>query len=379
MATNRYSKFLWLAALVLTISNCVEPYQLPVSKETVNILVVDGLINATDNSAKVRLSRAISLSQAPVYPAELKASVSVESEDGNKYSLLEKPGGNYELTGQSWNALKKYRLLIATQNGQQYKSDYIEIKQSPQLDTVAWNAESDGTTIYANAHDATGKVDYYKWNYTETFEYNAHFGSYYKLVNGVPILRAQSEYIYKCWRTDPSSRILIGSSIQLTQNVVSHYPLTFLPLGTEKLSEKYSILVRVRGISVDEYNYWQLLQKTTENLGGLFDPLPTQVTGNMHNTTNSSESVLGYFSGGYIQEKRIYISPNDLPDYLRRVDPSGCRQDTIPNARLSGLGNSVLLIGSYGVPVTLGYLSSTPNCIDCRLAGGTTIKPDFWP
>ena len=370
---------MWLVTLILTITNCVEPFQIPVSKEEVNILVVDGFINASDNSAKVKLSRAIALSKKDQFPAELKASVSIEEENGNKYSLSEKTGGNYELTGLSLNVAKKYRLFVSTQSGQQYQSDPIEIQQSPVLDTVAWSSDSDGVTVFANAHDATGKVDYYKWNYTETWQYTSHYGSFYKLVKGVPTLRTPAEYIYTCWRTDPSTPILLGSTVRFTQNVVNHFPLTFLPLGTIKLSIKYSVLVRLRGIGENEYLYWKLLQKTTENLGGLFDPLPAQVTGNIHNSSNPGENVLGYFSGGYLQERRIYISPNDLPENLRRVDPTFCVQDSIPIARVSALGNSVLLIGSYGVPAILGYLYSTPTCVDCRLAGGTTTKPDFWP
>lgn len=379
MATNRYIKFLWPVTLILTITNCVEPFQIPVSKEEVNILVVDGFINASDNSAKVKLSRAIALSKPDQFPAELKASVSIEEESGNKYIVPEITGGNYELTGLGWNVTKKYRLLVTTLNGQQYQSDFIEIKQSPVLDTVAWSAESDGVTVYANAHDATGKVDYYKWNITETWQYTAHYGSLYKLVKGVPVLRTPADNIYTCWRTDPSTPILLGSTVRLTQNIVNHFPLNFLPLGTIKLSIKYSALVRLRGIGEEEYSYWQLLQKTTENLGGLFDPLPAQVTGNIHNSTNPGENVLGYFSGGYLQEKRIYISPNELPVNLRIVDYPFCLQDSVPAARISSLGSSSLIIASYGVPAILGYTTSSPSCVDCRLAGGITTKPGFWP
>lgn len=378
MATIKHTTLWWPAFVILVVTNCVEPYQPPVTKEETNILVIDGYINTTAKAAKVKLSRTIGLSKSQQFPAETKAVVSIESEDGGKYPMLEKTGGNYESTGLNLSPLKRYRLNIKTLGGGQYQSDYIGLNPAPIIDSIGWSPDETGTTVYANAHDPTGVVKYYKWNYTETWEYFSNYESLFKLVKGVPIVRKPDEYIYKCWKTEIAPSILLSTTFRLSEAQVHQFPLTFLPVGTLKLSRKYSMMVTLRGVGEEEYLYWQQLKKTTENLGGLFDPLPSQVTGNVHSETNPTETVLGYFSGGAMQEKRIFISFYDLPNYLLKISKPYCVEDSVPIPNLKGYGSALLLITSYGDPNPIGYLTSADECIDCRLAGGTTTKPDFW-
>jgi hypothetical protein len=52
-------------------------------------------------------------------------------------------------------------------------------------------------------------------------------------------------------------------------------------LGDERISSRYSTLVRQFAISPNTYNYWQNL-KNTEQLGTLFDAQPSQLVGNAH-------------------------------------------------------------------------------------------------
>jgi hypothetical protein len=107
--------------------------------------------------------------------------------------------------------------------------------------------------------------------------------------------------------------------------------------------------------------------------------MPSEVTGNFYNATHPGEPVLGFFSGGSVREKRIFIGFYDLPDNLQVV-PSRmfCEIDSIDIQDIHSYGNATLLIGSFGSPFPIGYTTSTSGCIDCRLQGGTTVKPIFW-
>ncbi|HRI80351.1 MAG TPA: DUF4249 family protein, partial [Cyclobacteriaceae bacterium] len=104
----------------------MEPYTPPVTKNESNLLVVEGFINTTTNSVQVKLSRSVALSKKQTFPAELKASLSIESEDGTKVPLVEKTGGNYEKTGLTLNSSIKYRLRIVTK-GISYSSEFISL------------------------------------------------------------------------------------------------------------------------------------------------------------------------------------------------------------------------------------------------------------
>jgi hypothetical protein len=159
----------------------------------------------------------------------------------------------------------------------------------------------------------------------------------------------------------------------------------FLPQGTEKLGYRYSVLVKQVAISKDTYEYLEKLKKTSQDLGGLYAPQPAKVTGNVFSVTDPSEVVLGYFDVGQPVEKRVSIAREDLPAHLRQMDELSvfCKIDTVVIKYLDLLEASgdYTLLESFadkdGFPVAFTY--STNECADCRLRGGVTLKPDFWP
>lgn len=374
---NRFKLKYSFLLFVLLIA-CVDPYAPPQLKDAGNILVVDGFLSSTSNSAVVKLSRAISLSEGQSFPVESNAFVEVQDQRGSVFSLTETSAGTYEASGLSLNSSQKYQLHIKTSGGKDYLSQFIPLKKSPPIDSVTWKPSAEGITLYTNTHDVTGNTRYYQWVYTETWEYKSDYNSMYYLIDGQAVTRPESESINTCWKSENSPKILVNSTLKLSEDHVTDFPITFIPKASNKLLRTYSILVKQRALTEEAYNFWTQLQKTTENLGGLFDPLPSQVTGNIYSTSNSSEPVLGYFNGGAEQEKRIFIKFYDLPEYLLAFPVSYCKADSIPLRNLSQYPNSTLLISGYGV-ILAGYTTSTVGCIDCRFNGGTTTKPDFMP
>jgi hypothetical protein len=144
------------------------------------------------------------------------------------------------------------------------------------------------------------------------------------------------------------------------------------------------MLVKQVALSEEGYNYWLNLYKTTENVGGLFDPMPGQVIGNIVNVQDPSEIVVGFFSAATVQEQRIFIDKDDLPErYSTYLSPQ-CLIDSIMLEDLRKYPDTKLLISTIysqgGFPVLLGYTSTENSCIDCRTYGGGKLeKPDFWP
>jgi len=369
---------------MMSLAGCLEPYQPPVVTDNSEIIVVDGFINATDHSASVTLSYASALSSTTPPEFAPGASVSIEGSDGDSYSLNETGQGVYTLENMPVDLQKKYRLHVTTAGDQKYASDFIEITQNPQIDSVTWRMDDNGVRIHVNTHDPTALSNYYRWNFVETWEYTSSFFSYYEIVDGTAIERPHDESIWMCWSSHPSSEIIIGSSTRLSEAVISDFPITFLPGNSVKLSRRYSILVQQQALTAEAYDFWLQLKKTTESLGGLFDPLPSQVLGNIKNIGANGEPVLGYFSGGGVSEKRIFINFLDLPDELLAMkERAPCQDDkitSIPVANLPFTPNSTYLIDPIyvqGVGI-IGYTSSDAFCVDCQHQGGSTIKPDFW-
>src|SRR5688500_3961431 len=91
---NIYSALIVVSSLIAS-GSCIEPYNPPGAKETIDNLVVDGFLNYTDSSSLVLLSQAAALGSAEGPAPELHATVKIEDETGNLYSLAEIGDGSY--------------------------------------------------------------------------------------------------------------------------------------------------------------------------------------------------------------------------------------------------------------------------------------------
>lgn len=365
--------------VVLTVTGCIDPYPPPVSKGDVGFLVVDGFLNSGSGLASVKLSRALPLEATTPYPTVEHALVQVERDNGSVFSLVESSPGRYEAVRPDLHIGSAYRLLVRTTDGKDFESDFVVLKQSPQLEDVSWTRDGDGITIHVDSRDPSGSTRYYQWVYTETWEYDADRQSGFYVRNGLAVPRHSSEQIYICYFTVESSKVLISTTSDQSVDFINDYPLVHIPIGSKKLSRHYRIQVQQRALDESSYNYWLQLQRTTESLGGLFDPLPARVTGNIRAKNDPGQTVLGYFSGGGVQEKQLYIDHYDLPLELRTINRKFCGVDSILLAGLRNYLDGDALIGPYGSPLVIGYTVTTPTCMDCRSEGGVLTKPANWP
>nr|MCU0368247.1 hypothetical protein [Cyclobacteriaceae bacterium] len=92
----------------------------------------------------------------------------------------------------------------------------------------------------------------------------------------------------------------------------------------------------------------------------------------------------GYFSIGATSEKRIFINSLQVPRPNEYEIPyfNGCEQYELMNENVSAFSGPFLLTGGIpnpNGPGIIGYYYSVTKCADCREAGGTTVKPDYWP
>lgn len=365
---------------ILITSGCVDPYHSPAVPGDANLLVVDGFLDAADGSASVRLSRSRALSNDSIPEPELNAVVSIKTRN-NDYTLSSSGNGTYTYRGIPIEPGDSYQLFIHTSDQKDFLSEEVEVKATPPIDSISWSPNDNGVFVLVTTHDPSGKSRYYRWDLIETWQYHAAVSSDYKVVNGAPVYRDDFERIYICWRTEPSTKISIATSERLSGDVIFEHPLTFLKKGSSQLMVKYSVLVKQHAISKNEYTFLEQLQKTTESLGGLFDPIPSQVSGNLRSLTDPSITVLGYFSAGIAQEKRFFLSYYDLPDDLKRIARTGdCVPDTIKAGEIFNFSASNIIgTAVYRNGFFYGYTITNPRCADCRYQGGVTTKPDFWP
>jgi hypothetical protein len=366
-----------IASLVLLVvlGGCLDPYSPTIKPADVNILVVDGLLDTRDGTATVRLSRGISLAVENYFPRVRHAFVTVEDARGNIYPLAEIDSGNYQVDKIQIYPDATYRLHVVTSDDDEYYSDFVSSGDTPEIDSLTWITDEQQLTIRVNTHDPSNQTKYYRWTYEEAWNYHASLLSMYiNLGRGNLRLREPNEMIYYCWRTAPSSSIITGSTARLSQSIISQVPIQYIPVGSKRLQIRYSILVKQRAINENEYNYLEQLKKTTESIGGLFDPQPFAVTGNVTPQSPASPTAVGYFAAGRTTQMRIYIDAFTLPRPFREIYPAlGCvPPDTAYHLADINPGQII------GVSTPKGYTITSERCADCRDEGGVTTPPSFW-
>ncbi|QDK81008.1 DUF4249 domain-containing protein [Spirosoma sp. KCTC 42546] len=364
-------KFLaWL--LVLLVSGCVDPYRPPEITSPASYLVVNGFFNsAAGTTTTIQLSRTQNLADPKAPSAETKAIVTIESAHKDIYTLKEGTVGSYTLTGVIPVANETYRLHVKTTKGTEYYSDYVPVLTTPPIDSITWHPDNEGLQINVNTHDPKNNTRYYRYEYESTWEYYSEYTSSFEIKNNKIVDRTES--VFQCWGSENSSTIITTTTNRLSQDVVSQFPITHIPSTSLKLQSKYSILIRQFGLSQEGFNYYDQLAKITQSIGSIFDPQPSQITGNIHSSVNDGDLVLGFFRVGTVESKRIFIRKAQLPAWYTNNGLGSCVVDTMSTGDVLKEQPGII---SLLVPGQ--YLTTSEPCLDCRLRGGVIKKPDFW-
>lgn len=384
--------------LLLGLGGCITSYMPDVVEAPTSYLVVDGFING-NGVTRIRLSRTENIAATTAPPVEKGAKLFIVDNQGLRYALTEKSAGLYQSDSLLLAPARQYQLRITTAGSPAatYESDLVPLKVSPPLDKLDWQVASDQVQLRVSTHDPTGQSRYYRWGFVETWEFNAAFQSsleYYATPGaGQSNLSARSTPIYTCWRTERPTNIVQSTSAQLSQDALTNYLVRSIPARSERFKIRYSLLISQYAETAAEFSYYELLRKNTEAVGTVNDPLPSQLTGNVHRTgTSTTEPVLGYVGAHTVQQQRIFINRTELParalsDY--DTPYNGCSPGVFYFCDPQGVCKPNLIIDMFRQPGTVplefvsdptygdGVSSSSSECADCRLRG-SNVKPSFW-
>jgi hypothetical protein len=358
-------------------TGCVTKF-IPEVTEDKNLLVVEGLMTDQNETYTVKLSRSNPLGETKGLNPVPGAEVTIADDFDNIYSLSEISPGIYRSDSASFTGLhgRKYSLhvSIAKSSGGRsyYESTPAELIPVPLIDSIFFEKVTikdapefynriEDCQIYIDTHDATGKCQYFKWDFSETWEFHLHWDHPNKI----------------CWRTEKSNKINVKNTTGLVDTRVSKYPLNYIPNTSDKLEVKYSILTSQYSISPEEYAYCEKMKGFSEDVGGLYDQMPAYISGNITCINNPEEQVLGYFSVSGKTSKRIFIKSTFNGQVNLYKD---CPTDIIynPPPVIAGLDSYIWILESHPF-FTPPYIVLTDQkaCVDCTTRG-TNIKPSFW-
>jgi hypothetical protein len=394
------SRILVCLGLILT-GGCIYHYD-PDLEGSRDALVINGKVTDREGYQYIE----ISLTAAP-YDEENERPVSgyaveIQDDKGNGFPGAEMEPGLYGcwMDQEYLTSGTKYRLVVTPELGGVFVSDFDELLTCPDIDSITWEMQEQqtadpdvsypGVQFFVNTDCSGEYAKYFLWELEETWEYHSVYPitSYYdgeciEIVDSTewgeykyrwPIIHVLDEPNYDlfyCWESASVPSIYTYSTKHLTSGQVRNYPLHFVSNQSDRLSVKYSLLVKQCSLSQEAYQFWHILDEQSKQRGELYETQPAQLCGNIHPQDAGGEPALGLFYATSIKEKRLFISPS-LETLGPDCEPHHAGEGLMD--WLAGFCSShwrIYLLGDGGDCANQG-------CFDCRLRGGTTERPDFW-
>ncbi len=371
--------------LLLLPFGCIKPYDPQIDSNTESKYVVSGSVTNIEGWHEVEVTKSTPVEKPGYIPVE-GCQVTIEDDRGHTFVAEEYLPGHYHVwIDQAFlTPGNSYRARVVTPFGEVIESRFDKMPKGPSLDTVYYSILDLATNNPAVFHrvmqfyvdlDAQGDYSqFYKWDVIETWEYHAeHPLEYY--YNGDWHRVDPPDYSKQvCYTTQYVHNLFTISTQNLSENKYTKYPLHYIDGNSSRLAYLYSMLVKQLALSEKAYNYWDQLRINSNEQGGLYEKQPLAIKGNIKNLSAPEKEVLGYFFAASESSHRYFYK-----------DVEGITLDYYNNCFEDELGRGGWRqFRPSDYPVYYTYISGalrilTPNCIDCRLSGGTTLKPIFWP
>ena len=293
---------------------CKELFIPKVDKTQKEILVVEGKLTNIDDTIQIRLTKAIGFNDDQnAYDsihAEKKAIVTISDNFGNKISMKEMGNGYYKAFSYPGYIGRTYTLYIKTQDGNEYESEPETIMPPP--DNVSFTTEIgskgflfidaygqsstkqlNGVYIFVDVKTSENDKIFYKFNNRKITEN--------KYIVKTDEGGSSSTYCLEVGDLNPKLTIAQADLDNGTREI-KHYNLGFIPQihndWTDGAPNTVGCLLSctVSRISEKEYFYYSKFRDQLNAESKIFDPLPTQLVGNIKCITDNTKVVLGYFS-----------------------------------------------------------------------------------
>ena len=387
MAARYFKLIAGIMAAGISAVSCVYPFNPEIEGADGNLVIEGDILigkQCTFNVTYTGSFDSVELSQA-------NATVWVEDSEGNEYKAASstKDGPvSIDLTAAPDD--RQYRLHVYNaDSGHNYLSEYKQVLKAADIDSLCYipDKQKDKLAIGLSMH--TAGSHYFKWSYSEVWEYNAHYYSMYEYIVDNARLQqghlepfVNAENVYYCWNEDESSEIMIFSTADQTEDRFVDLEFHTIPRSDQRIMYIYYIKVQLEPMDENGYKYWNNMQQTSDNQGGFFSPTPSQMAGNITCTEDPDEFVHGYINVAQVSTDDLFYYNNMVHFYepsttywpeTEIVDESEYYTHYMAGYR------PIEEVLDDTTEEVLGISWAPEWCSDCRKSGGTKNKPTWWP
>ena len=334
---NSYEFFSFCSLLtslcsLLLLTSCIDKTDVSYNLNS-SVLTVEGQVSDTAPTV-VNLTYSQTNGRS-VYTETIKnAKVEILVGDGSKISLIETNPGTYETNSDFRGKINQtYQLVFKLMNGTTYQSTVEKLIGVPEIKKIYHsfnpNGILDGTgkrvlgatfDVYVDFEDPADQKNFYLWKW-QLFEKQGicltceqgYLNSFTQKC--VTTMNRSPTYDYECngncWEILYSQDINILSDVFTNGKNVIGRKVAPIPYYSEQ-----GCLVEIQqvGISSEAYQYYALLRDQSQTTGTLTDTPPATVVGNVTNTLNNRERVVGFFGAAATRSIRYWIDRSGYSD-----------------------------------------------------------------
>ena len=317
-------KIFCFIALALAAAGCIYPFQAEFAEDAPERLVVSGDILIGEQT-RINLGYVFPIGtfQSTMRNNVPEASVTVENDRGQVFKGTRKAGGLHVIDTSNAPEDARYRLRIKLTDGKEYSTPWSGVYQAPEISDLSYTADQNNIHLQISL-DGADSLWNFRWDYTETWEYHAYFKPELMFVPGLPspdntnpakLFREpnEDEDYYYCWNSRESVEPCLDSAEGKSENVIRNNVFLNIPRHDDRLMVLYSILVTARGMSSAGRAYLHHQSVVSNVSGDLFQPVPSEMQGNVINVDDPDEMTIGYVEVCKRSSRRLFVSGEKRP------------------------------------------------------------------
>ncbi|MGD9994516.1 MAG: DUF4249 domain-containing protein [Salinivirgaceae bacterium] len=333
-----------LLILVFCLSSCEEPF-VPEIDAQGGFLVFEGQLTDQQDVHSVRISRSVSYNESSVFESVSGFTVRVEDENGQQFPFSETSKGLYQSIAFKGLYNYQYRLLAISPEGKTYASDWETLLQGAPVEQISgiyymnqWLERIEGQGYVE--HNDPGLKLLVSGNYSSyTPFYRYEYQAIFQTTQTYPTIPfSTTYYIARPFNSLSKGFVQVLNGNLFQNQKVEDYPIDFITkavmtmhiqLDSVELDSvgdriyptsqihyaQHGAIFRLNQYSLNEraFKFWDAIYKQQEASGQLFDPVETQIVGNIKCTSDTTEQVFGYFTASAICTRisHLYLSYNN--------------------------------------------------------------------
>lgn len=313
----------FFAIILVFLVGCIDPVDVDMETQRRH-LVVEGYFT---NLAKLNYVR-LTYSQphsTPYNEFEEHANIFITSQEGESISFYYSGEGYYlptspnEIVGVPG---KTYTLKIWA-NGNEYVSEPVKMPEILPVDAVHYEVTEQsfaykgdrnkkllpGYNVLVDYQDPAEEKNYLRWSFETQYEVSTQPWDYIDPWTGNP---APKNCCTICYLEEKLELLKVADDRLTNGRKVRNMSILFLPFN-QYLNTKNKLTIYQHAITADAYNYFRILEQQKNSTGTVFDPPPAVVKGNMKNTENPAEQVIGFFDVSGVHVQQVTILAKDIP------------------------------------------------------------------